>query len=1270
MTENIKIASLNCRGLGDSHKRKDIFNYLRQKKFSIYCLQDTHFTEKIEKNIRTQWGFDCFFSHGTNVSRGVCVLMNNNFEYKILQKKIDLEGNFIILKIELEKKITLTLVNIYGPNKENPPFYDNLLANIVELEADSVIICGDTNTVQRYELDCYNYQNKNNPKNREALMNIQNTLHLVDPWRIYHPNTRRYTWFRRNPIKKARLDIFLVSEELMNIIEKPDILPGYRTDHAIITIELRLSNFEKGKGFWKFNNSLLKDKTYIKKVKEIISETICTYACPIYNREKLDQLNHNDIQFTISDQLFFETILLNIRTMTIPYSSKKKKDRKTREYDLEKQIKTIQNLLGENHNAILEEILHELMTELEELREVYMKGLLLRAKANWVENGEKPTKYFLNLEKRNYVNKNITKLISQQDQILSNQQEILIEVKNYFSNLYENKDVNFEEEELDSLLLDINIPKLSEDTRERLEAPLLLEELSYALKNMKNDKSPGPDGYTSEFYKFFWKDLKYFLLRSYNEGIKKGELSITQTQGIISIIPKGNKTRELLKNWRPISLLNISYKILSASIATRMKEILDKIINEDQKGFIKNRYIGENIRQLYDILDITKEKNIPGLLLLVDFEKAFDSISWKFIDKILSFFNFGPAFRHIIKTLYTNAKLCVIQHGVFSEFFKIGRGCRQGDPVSPYLFIVCVEILGALIRKDDKIKGIKIGTKEYKCLFYADDTAITLDGTELSLQNTLTLLEQFAKYSGLKPNIDKTKCIWIGSKIENTHKLCYRNNLAWSREPFNFLGVVFSTNLSEIPKLNYENKIEEMKNMIHIWSKRAISTLAKITVVKSLIIPKITHLLISLPGPSRDILQSIESMLYKFIWNGKIDRISRKQLIQTYRNGGLKMVHLISFMKKLKLSWLRRLICNDTTWTDLFKEIIKSDFEKIFVLGNEYIRLLANKVKNSFWKETFEILYEFRNLIKMKPTDTIYQPLWYNHKIKIGGKYIFYKSWYDRGIHTICDLCNEEGTLLSYNEFQIKYGFTPEYISFIGLRNSILSQWNRFNVVNHYSLPHCPNFINILLKDKSKLQSVYKIFIGNINNHEKYQTNWKKYLYIDANTNWAKINKIPFESTIDSKYRWFQYRIIHRIICTNNLLHKMKILQSPMCTFCKSYDESIYHLFCECEIVQDYWSDVENLILQKTGRIIPFTSKNIIFGIIDSSVNVKTTNMLILIGKFHIYKQKLRKIRPCVNGFKRELEYYINIEEILSKKNCNFEKFQKNWEIFGQIVKN
>ena len=118
------------------------------------------------------------------------------------------------------------------------------------------------------------------------------------------------------------------------------------------------------------------------------------------------------------------------------------------------------------------------------------------------------------------------------------------------------------------------------------------------------------------------------IVRALNWGFRKGELSCTQREGIITCIPKGDKRRDLIKNWRPISLLNVVYKIGSAAIANRIKTMLPELINEDQTGFMSGRYIGDNLRLIYDMIAYLKEKNLPGLLLNIDFEKAFDSVDW------------------------------------------------------------------------------------------------------------------------------------------------------------------------------------------------------------------------------------------------------------------------------------------------------------------------------------------------------------------------------------------------------------------------------------------------------------------------------------------------------------------------------------------------------------------------------------------------------------------------------------------------------------------
>lgn len=191
-------------------------------------------------------------------------------------------------------------------------------------------------------------------------------------------------------------------------------------------------------------------------------------------------------------------------------------------------------------------------------------------------------------------------------------------------------------------------------------------------------------------------------------------MPISQRLGIISCIPKGDKPRQYLKNWRPITLLNVLYKFISGCLSYRIKTTLDSLISDTQSGFIKGRYIGENTRFIYDLMSYTESRNIPGLLVLIDFEKAFDSISWSFIYIVLNYFGFGNKFIHWIKILNTNFKASVLQCGHLSEQIHIQRGCIQGDPVAPYLFLLCAQILAILVKQNKDIKGIIIQEKEHK----------------------------------------------------------------------------------------------------------------------------------------------------------------------------------------------------------------------------------------------------------------------------------------------------------------------------------------------------------------------------------------------------------------------------------------------------------------------------------------------------------------------------------------------------------------------------
>ena len=210
----------------------------------------------------------------------------------------------------------------------------------------------------------------------------------------------------------------------------------------------------------------------------------------------------------------------------------------------------------------------------------------------------------------------------------------------------------------------------------------------------------------------------------------------------------------------------------------------------------------------YDIMHYTELNDVPGLLMLIDFEKAFDT--FKFIQETLCFYNFGISIQNWIKLFYNDVKSCVIQNGIISQYFNPEREDGQSDPISPYLFVLCAEILGILTRKNKDIKGIIIDGEEYKIPQYADDTSILL-GSPTSMDGITRVLDYFAIISGLKINILKTKMVWIGSKKFSNEVFHHtRWKLDWNNRKFDLLRI----KLHEMIDLNYKTKLYEIKNYL------------------------------------------------------------------------------------------------------------------------------------------------------------------------------------------------------------------------------------------------------------------------------------------------------------------------------------------------------------------------------------------------------------------------------------------------------------------------
>ena len=299
------------------------------------------------------------------------------------------------------------------------------------------------------------------------------------------------------------------------------------------TVPLKQRGYPPGKGFWKFNSSLLHDTNYVEKINPMITESAAKYK-------------------NMSDKgLVWELIKLEIRNFTIPYCIDKKRRETAYENDRNKKFEALFRIVNSNNqidDTILNEF-HAVKNNLDILAKNKARGIIFRSKCQWIEEGEKNTAYFLRLEKCNYVNKLISKIKIDED-ILTDPQDILNEERSFYNKLHSlpmASDQNTATSDKQFFLENNSLPQLNETDKASCENAITERELLISIKAMKNGKSPGCDGLTSEFYKFFWTNIKTSLLNSINYGLETGRLSTEQRRGILSLLQKKDKDRLFLK---------------------------------------------------------------------------------------------------------------------------------------------------------------------------------------------------------------------------------------------------------------------------------------------------------------------------------------------------------------------------------------------------------------------------------------------------------------------------------------------------------------------------------------------------------------------------------------------------------------------------------------------------------------------------------------------------------------------------------------------------
>ena len=650
--------------------------------------------------------------------------------------------------------------------------------------------------------------------------------------------------------------------------------------------------------------------------------------------------------------------------------------------------------------------------------------------------------------------------------------------------------------------------------------------------------------------------------------------------------------------------------------------------------------------------------------MLIDFAKAYDSISWTFLYNVLKFLGFGQQFIKWIQLFNTNIKATVLQCGFLSSFFDIKRGCRQGDPCAPFLFLLCGQILSILVTNKKAIKGIVLGSKEYKITQFADDTTIIMDGSRDSLEAALNTIEMFGSMSGLKMNTSKTKIIWIGRKRYSKEKLNVNPRLEWGITDFNMLGIEFNVELDKMPKINYDIAILRSKHLLNRWENRYLTPFGKITIIKTFVISKFNHLFISLPSPAPTTIKEISNILYKFVWGSKTDKIARKQICKEHIEGGLKMIDLQNFILAIKSTWIRRLLVDQNApWVHLAAYIL-GPLNYITNFGPCWYNTLPLKVKNPFW---LDVLTAWKNITETKfekhTLDILYTPLWFNNKI--GQPALYYPKWYKKGILFVGDLLDTKGNFCTFNELKKNFKLdSVNILEYYKIKKFVQTFINKCGCSN-LAKPIGPGrsaHLNILLKSKSGASDMYKV-LNKTDFQPKMKLKWSIELGQDIEeSKWRQIFKVCFKFKSDASLTWFQYRILFRIIGVRKYLKLTKIEEFSTCRLCTNNEETILHLFYNCIKTKDFWENISNWMRIKLKLPWFFDEEQVMFGYLSNGRNGDQINLLILCAKWYIFQcAKNNKILNIYNFQKKYKSAFAEQITLLKLKQIEKNVSLKNW---------
>lgn len=664
--------------------------------------------------------------------------------------------------------------------------------------------------------------------------NFMQELHLLEI-----PSTSRcFTWFRGN--SKSILDSLLVNPEWIAAFPslKVTLLPRGLLDHCPLLVHSNSHNW--GPEIVSVSYCWLTDPNCLKIVKQawLESENLPTINKLREVKGKLKEWNHNEFGNIDTNIKLLEDEIQNLDNMNNirPLTTLELEERKNAQSNLWMWIKRKELYWAQN------------------------------SRLTWLKDGDRNTKFFHAIAS-NKRRKNSINSIEIDGQVIDDPSSIKKEAAAFFKEIFTENSHNRPTFE------GLNFSHLSKDQAANLILPFSHEEIDEVVASCSSDKAPGPDGFNFKFIKNAWDIIKPDIYEVVQSFWKSSQLPRGSNTTYIALIPKIPNPSSF-KDYRSISMIGCIYKIIAKLMARRLQKVMNSLIGPLQSSYIEGRQILDGALIASEVIETCKRKGVDATLLKLDFHKAYDSVSWSFLMWILEQMKFPPQWCDWVLSCISSTSASILINGSPSVPFKLQRGLRQGDPISPFLFVFIVEALNQLISKATNKglwRGVKIGKNELMIthLQYADDTLIFSDANIESLLNIKCVLILFQLASGLQVNFHKSSL--MGLNISKTWLKEAASSLLCKEGciPFTYLGLPIGGNSSRINA--WSPIIEKMSKRLATWKGRLLSIGGRITLIKSSLtsLPLYYMSLFHMP---KGVVNEINKIIRAFLWCGSPEK--------------------------------------------------------------------------------------------------------------------------------------------------------------------------------------------------------------------------------------------------------------------------------------------------------------------------------------------------------------------------------------------------------------